>query len=457
MSNKTFIPAFQCKVGDWKYYISTMKYAEVARQVSFAYELSANAELGQLVQRGLSDRTGDITKYLLTSPARFLGALVVAAWGGEPTYTPITMEDPDGMLSGLDEGFGVLTFDGRQSYFALDGQHRLRAIKDAVRQDPSLGSEDICVLIVTHYDTADGRTRTRRLFTNINRNAVKTAKAEDIVLDEDDAFAVLARRLLDEHPLLSQQGRVKVVTRSGGDGELRLAGNSLPKTDPAALTTLPVLYDIIQYLGWDFPSGVRGRKVRPSVLELDDCLEKLSRRIDELLQACGDLSTKLAGGASARDLRSPRGREGDGHPMMRPVVQKAVARVVKEICEQGQLPWDKLLKRLSKLDWKLASPPWCAVFNSQTRKMTVGKENTELLSSLLHAHLAPASTQLIKKVRREFKDVRGLSYPISEEKLAQALAGLSRASVGAELSVVTELSERVEDELRAEVSESESD
>lgn len=167
MSNKTFIPAFQCSVGDWKYYICMMKYGEVARQVNFAYELGSNSELGQLIQRGISARTKGITEYLLKSRHRFLGGLVVAAWGGEPTYTPLSMDDPEGMLKGLDREFGVLTFDGTQAYFVLDGQHRLRAIKDALRQNPELGKEDICVLIVTHYDNNEGRMRTRRLFSNM--------------------------------------------------------------------------------------------------------------------------------------------------------------------------------------------------------------------------------------------------------------------------------------------------
>src|SRR4051812_48199449 len=102
MSNKTFIPAFQCAVGDWKYYICMMKYGEVARQVAFAYELGGNNELGQLIQRGLSARTKGITEYLMKSKHRFLGGIVVAAWGGEPQYTSLSMDDPEGMLAGLD-------------------------------------------------------------------------------------------------------------------------------------------------------------------------------------------------------------------------------------------------------------------------------------------------------------------------------------------------------------------
>lgn len=114
-----------------------MKYAEVAKQVYFAYELGNNQDLNSMIQRGISQRTTDIVDYLRSNEQRFLGALIIACWGGNPRYTQLEMADPDNMLEGIDEGFGVLTFDGTQSYFALDGQHRLRAIKDAIKQDPN--------------------------------------------------------------------------------------------------------------------------------------------------------------------------------------------------------------------------------------------------------------------------------------------------------------------------------
>jgi DNA sulfur modification protein DndB len=231
MSNRTLMTVLRCSVGTWRYYICRMKYAEAAREFHSPCEIVSNATLGQIIQRGISKRTKGITEYLLTAKHRFLGGLVVAVWGGEPQYRPLSIDDPDGMLHGLDREFGVLTFDGTQQYFVLDGQHRLRAIKDAVKQSPELGREDICVLIVTHYDSPEGRIHTRRLFSNINRNAVKTGAAEDIVLDEDDGFAVLTRRFLDDHEFLKVDGRVKVIASARwGEGVLKLAGNNISKS-----------------------------------------------------------------------------------------------------------------------------------------------------------------------------------------------------------------------------------
>ncbi len=244
---------------------------------------------------------------------------MVAAWGGEPQYTPLLMNDPDGMLKGLDREFGVLTFDGTQSYFVLDGQHRLRAIKDAMRQNPGLGKEDICVLIVTHYDTDDGRLRTRRLFSNINKNAKQTAPAENIALDEDNGFGILTRRILEDHEFLKQEGRVKAITHVGEEGELKLAKGNVPKTDAKALTTLTVLCDMLQFLGADLPGAMRAKpSLRPSDEVLDAAYNTLVARLDDLLKHCGDIRTRLEAAASAREVRAPKQAESDGHPFMRP-------------------------------------------------------------------------------------------------------------------------------------------
>ena len=449
MSNKTLLPAFRCLVGDWRYYICRMKYGEVARQVQLPYELGSNDELGMLNQHAISARTKGITEYLLKSPHRFLGGLVVAAWGGEPQYTPLLMDDPEGMLKGLDREFGVLTFDGTQAYFVLDGQHRLRAIKDALKQKPELSREDICVLIVTHYDTPEGRIHTRRLFSNINRNAVKTAAAEDIVLDEDDGFAVLTRRVLDEHEFLKVDGRVKAIARAGAEGLLKLAGNSINKGDPKALTTLPVLYDVLQYIGWDLPGVVREMKARPTTEILEESYSILCSRLDDLLTNCGKIRERLLAAAGAREVRAPKGTEGEGHPFMRPVIQKAVARVAGEIVQQGLLPWDKVMSRLAQLDWRLAAPPWISVFTTEGAKMIPGKENANLLGDLLHVHLAPKNAQAIKRARKTFKDLRGQQYPITEEDLEKRVPAVEVTDLPEPVQHRPELSEQVEQELAA--------
>lgn len=421
MSNRTLVPAMKCTVGDWNYYICTMQYAEVAHQVQFAYDLGGNTELSLLAQRGITDRTKGITDYLLASPHHFLGGLVVAAWGGEPNYTPLTMDDPDGMLSGLDQGFGVLTFDGTQQYFVLDGQHRLRAIKDALKKKAELGKDDVCVLMVTHYDTKDGRTRTRRLFSNINRNAKQTGLAENIALDEDDGFAILTRRFLEDHDFLKEEGRVRVIMGTDDSGGIKLAGGSVAKGDARAWTTFTVLYDLLPALAYGLPSVLKDKTTRPSDDVLEQAYVTISSRLDDLLTYCGDIRRKLEAALLAKEVRAPKDNEGNGHPFMRPVVQKAVARVASDIMEQGVLTWPEIMDRLSGLTWRMSTAPWTAVFSVDGGKMLTGKDNTLLLAALLRAHLAPQSLQEIKRARKLYKDVRGQDYPISEAEMAARL------------------------------------
>ena len=82
----------------------------------------------------------DILHYLLKREDRFFGSIVVAAIGGDPKFAPVDMEDKPELqlfLKITDFGFGILTFDGEQKYYALDGQHRLKAIKTLVSPEGS--------------------------------------------------------------------------------------------------------------------------------------------------------------------------------------------------------------------------------------------------------------------------------------------------------------------------------
>src|SRR5439155_13233088 len=134
------------------------------------------------------------------------------------------------------------------------------------------------------------------------------------------------------------------------------------------------------------------------------------------------------------------------HPFMRPVVQKAVARVASEIMQQGVVQWPEIMERLSELEWKMASPPWEAVFSSDGGRMLVGKENSDLLCELLHAHLAPTSAQAIKRARKNFKDIRGKQYPVTEEDLAKRLPAEEPPPPATPIELPTEISVDVEPE-----------
>ncbi|QYJ77920.1 DNA sulfur modification protein DndB [Shewanella acanthi] len=422
MSNKTLIPALKAKVGDWDYYICVMKYAQVAKEVNFAYELGGNDELNSLIQRGISERTKEITEYLLRSEHRFLGSLIVAAYGGDPHYMPVRMVDSEEILNGLDNSFGVLTFDGGQQYFALDGQHRLKAIKDAIKKNPELGSEEISVILVSHYDTEEGKEKTRRLFTNINKNAKSTTRSENLALDEDDGFAILTRRLISENNFFSEEGRVAVFTKQGENGELSIA-SSVRDTDKKAVTSIKQLYEIVGDLSFGTPLEGVSLTRRPTDDELEDSYKIISKRVEELFESCGNIVSKASKTDDLRGLRKNKLSPGVEEAFLKGIVQRCVSESVKIIIEQRLLTWDEVLAKLKELSWNLGDGPWSSVcvISEDKLKMQTSREFASLLSELLLVHLAPNSKQQIKRARKLYSEVKNQNYVFTQEELEKNL------------------------------------
>lgn len=424
MANKTLIPALKARVGDWNYYICVMKYAQVAKEFSFAYELSSNPDLSELLQRGIGERTSEIVEYLKKSEHRFLGSLIVAAYGGDPHYVPVQMDEHDELVRGLDSGFGVLTFDGSQQYFALDGQHRLKAIKEAIKQKPELGKDEISVILVSHYDTAEGQERTRRLFTNINKNAKSTSPTENIALDEDDGFAIINRRLINEHIFLKEQGRVVIFNNKQNDGALSIATN-VTDSNKEAITSIKQLYELVKHLSFNTPIDNHNTKIRPSDDDLEESYKIVSERIDQLFSACGGI-VELAQKGDLRAFRKNKKGPDYEHPFLKGVIQKTIAKVISELIKSEEISWELALERVKSLTWKLSAAPWISVvlISDDKRKMLTNRDFVNLLESTLKLHIAPKNKSEIRKVRKDFQELKGSVYPIPESELLSNLTSL---------------------------------
>ena len=129
-------PAIKAKMGNWKYYIVRMKMREVAQEVNLAHDIYEDKTLSDAVQRVLNTRRvrQEITSFLAKRPDRFFSSIVVAALEGEPTWFPVEMDEEvvPRILSQqrtLKNSFGILSFGDDPKYYALDGQHRVAAIK----------------------------------------------------------------------------------------------------------------------------------------------------------------------------------------------------------------------------------------------------------------------------------------------------------------------------------------
>src|SRR5438067_4975962 len=130
----TNFPCVQAGMGDWTYYVTVMSVADIVRHIKYAEEVCPNSDLDMMIQREVSNRSKQIAEYLRTQPQRFFGSLIVAAYDGQPKFLPIGFPEAP-LLSQLEGKIGILQFDGSEQYYAVDGQHRLAALKDVMSQD----------------------------------------------------------------------------------------------------------------------------------------------------------------------------------------------------------------------------------------------------------------------------------------------------------------------------------
>ena len=175
-------------------------------------------------------------------------------------------------------------------------------------------------------------------------------------------------------------------------------------------------------IGYDLPCTAEQSTQRAADELLDQSYDILGTRMQELLDACGGLRQRYLAAQAPKDVRAPKGRDGAGHPFMRPAVQVQVARVVRHIMEQEFLGWPEILKRLSDLDWRMSVPPFSSMWietpeGQKKGKMASGKDHTDLLYDLLLVHLAPRTKTQITRASRSYLDLMKSKYPVPPEEL----------------------------------------
>ena len=142
-SGSIVLPALRGLMGNWVYYCCLVDLPILASRVDYAHELHKSERLSEMIQRRLEDtRANEIANYLATQPDRLFNALVVATYGGQPNWHPLTNVQRKGSSDELDSltsdtmlSVGFLTLRGDERLFAVDGQHRLAGIKAAVKEN----------------------------------------------------------------------------------------------------------------------------------------------------------------------------------------------------------------------------------------------------------------------------------------------------------------------------------
>lgn len=363
-------PAIRAQMGDWTYYIVRMKMREVAHEVQFAHDIYQDHTLSDAVQRTLNERRvkKEIVGYLARRPDRFFSSIVVAAMDGEPTWTPVEMDDAVvprvfRQSKPLSESFGVLSFGEEPKYYALDGQHRVNAIKLLVsgeaEVDPPAGFFDdmlsVIVVLREEHDVPEGEwmRRYRRLFSSLNRYAKPTDRDTNIIMDEDDLFAILTRQLITDHWFFQSEGRQK------DSQKVKTQGKNVRSSEPY-FTSLQTLYTMNEkLLSSRARQGERvNQQFRPSEEVIDERYIELANYWDALLLALPELKEKPS------DMRHHTKPSKDSL-LFWPIGQELFIGVVRLLLDQsfedGNASVQEMagkLQVLSNVSWQLHEPPW---------------------------------------------------------------------------------------------------
>jgi len=356
---RRYYPALRGLFGDWVYYSCLMSMREVTERLSFATEIHKSQKLSEWIQRQLKGkRSKQIASYLLVEKQRFFNSMVVAVYEGDPAWhgfshirpvsKDINLED---VPEDVEASVGFVSFDGEEKIFAIDGQHRLAGMKEAIKENAKLGEDEVSLVVVAHKASKAGMQRTRRLFTTLNKTAVPVGKGEIIALDENDVMAIVTRHLVENEPKFSQD-------------RIKFAQTDNLSVDAKELTTIGNLYDVLKVV---FVSGSKKRRarelqtVRPDDQTIEEYITLAKDFFDGLAEQFKELHRYF--GASLekapRVIAKYRYRKG-GSVLFRPIGLRLFAEVTSEVMKTGP-SLEKALSLVGFLPTDLSKPPYRGV------------------------------------------------------------------------------------------------
>ncbi len=399
-------PALIAGMGDWTYYISFMVMGEVAERVSIVQDIHHETALKELLQRGLTKNADKIAVYLQMQQQRFFNAIVVGTYGGSPQWHEVTIRQlrETELSANLEGALGFLELSGKETLFAIDGQHRVAGMKKAIEKEPSLASEEIAVIFVRGVaarkrdEDPEGYQRTRRLFTTLNRNAKPVQKKDIIALDEDDVVAIITRDFLEGHPLF--QGKVSVK-----------ATKSIPPTDQRHFTSIVTLYDVLDMVVRDRVRGwIDFKKLRPSDSDLQN-FRKTAESFWELMCQHFPPLFEIRNQEPADNLVAEyRNRQG-GNIIFRPVGLLVVTRAITDLVN-NRLKLEHAIADVSEAPLELAAEPWRGLLWDRTndRMITEPKNQTTARRLLYFMAGGKLRAKAKKQLTKDLAGAKNVEY-----------------------------------------------
>ena len=374
------IPAIRGTIGNLTYYTATFTFKQIAERVKMAdEELHTSKLLREQLQRALTDNHISIKDYILTQKEHFFNALVLAVYDGDPTWNELEFEYNNNRYYSM----GFLHLNGEERIFPVDGQHRVEGIKGALKENPKLKDETISVIFIGHHNSKEGKEKTRRIFSTLNRYAKPVSTGDIIALDEDDTVAIVTRNLLENFPLfmnenVSDEKKTKAIAEK----------------DTKSFTSLIKLYETNRII-YKYYTSFRDQtkrihssaeidkflKFRPKQEEID-CFEKYLTDFWTLFVNSFEGMREYVASKEKDSAAKFRNRDEGGLLYFRPIALPQLISAILETTYRTKVSLQDIMSAYSKLEMHISREPWAKVLWDADSHTMIMKNKT-LLRPLL--------------------------------------------------------------------------
>lgn len=411
------IPAIRGKIGNTIYYCTTLTFKQVDEMVRPVNdELYIANSLKEQIQRSLTDNYIKIKEYILNREDRFFDSLVLAVYDGDPMWKEVRYEIDNETYYNV----GLLEFSGQEKIFPVDGQHRVEGIRAALAENGELGDEMISVMLIGHQNTAEGREKSRRIFSTLNRYVKPVRLGDIIALDEDDIVAIVTRDLLETYPLFIGK-RIKASNNK-----------SIPNTDKTAFTSLMTLYECHLVLYKTYISQKDQKNYKKSQINdklkyrpSDEIIKEFNQYLIEfwngMVTTFGEIRTYIDNNSNdpARELRPT---DDGGNLFFRPIGLLPFVEAVARIKMSSQEAYNEIISQYSNLNRNVHSDLWDMIlWNPRTNRMLMRNQSLVyyLLINMIDANL------LTDKEKRQMVNKYATVYNIDVQDAEQRINAIT--------------------------------
>lgn len=372
------IPAIKGRLGNTDYFETTMKVRDLVQAVRPPREMDdwANFSIEDRMQREPDEKRikAQLAPYMAKNPDRFLGSIIVLVYKGEIIFEPmsdLTKTVPAAYRSSALR-IGFITIDGG-TLIVLDGQHRLLAMRMVHQGEipgqfaSDVNEDEVCVVFIEFED----KVKTRRIFNTVNRYAKQTSRGDNIITSEDDGYAIVSRRLLQETAPLGKPADI-----------VNWKSNTLTKRS-TQFTTISAVYETVKLILPSHGVDKLPEQERPLEEDLDCYFSFVSDVWDSLIQGIEPYKEAIDDPSKIPAMRDDEARTA---LLFKPAAQIALVDALLRATDKdnSDLKIAEAIGRANRIpNWSMHADIWQGIIIKANGSIDAGREARRRMAALV--------------------------------------------------------------------------